>query len=337
MPDPLTIGGVTALLSIFGLKKGADALDDNRTASEIVEEARELHQEAVHRFEFARQQCSQALAELGRRKLRLWDRQLGRFVSLFGSLKNVTIEGGPRVGELNRTIAPEALAEMRAVAIRAGEVMAGGGAALGAGAAAGVAAYGGVMMFGTASTGTAIASLSGVAATNATLAWLGGGSLAAGGAGMAGGALVLGGIVAGPAIALGGILLSAKAQENLARARQLRAEAELAVTEIRNGESALEAIRQLAVRYQAEIDRFEGVVHRCLNGLQDVVVRQGKDYSLLDAKGKQRVRVAVEAVGLLKAMLETPLLQSDGSLDKQADRRLEAGQSARRQLAAGGG
>lgn len=57
-----------------------------------------------------------------------------------------------------------------------------------------------VSAIGTASTGTAIGTLSGVAATNATLAWFGGGALAAGGAGMSGGMLVLGGIVAAPMI-----------------------------------------------------------------------------------------------------------------------------------------
>ncbi|MDP1276864.1 hypothetical protein Q6263_29240, partial [Klebsiella pneumoniae] len=49
-----------------------------------------------------------------------------------------------------------------------------------------------VSAIGTSSTGTAIGTLSGVGATNATLAWFGGGSVAAGGAGMSGGMLVLG-------------------------------------------------------------------------------------------------------------------------------------------------
>ena len=49
----------------------------------------------------------------------------------------------------------------------------------------------GVSAFATASTGSAIAGLSGAAATNATLAWLGGGAIAAGGGGMAAGAVVL--------------------------------------------------------------------------------------------------------------------------------------------------
>lgn len=50
--------------------------------------------------------------------------------------------------------------------------------------------------FGTASTGTAISSLSGAAATNATLAWIGGGTLAAGGGGMSAGTAFL--ALAGP-------------------------------------------------------------------------------------------------------------------------------------------
>ena len=50
--------------------------------------------------------------------------------------------------------------------------------------------------FGTASTGTAISALSGAAATNAALAWLGGGALAVGGSGMAAGQAFL--ALAGP-------------------------------------------------------------------------------------------------------------------------------------------
>jgi hypothetical protein len=47
------------------------------------------------------------------------------------------------------------------------------------------------IFFGTASTGTAVSTLSGAAATNAALAWLGGGTLAAGGGGMAMGSIVV--------------------------------------------------------------------------------------------------------------------------------------------------
>lgn len=69
-----------------------------------------------------------------------------------------------------------------------------------AGGTSAVGAWSLVTLFGSASTGTAIAGLSGVAATNATLAWFGGGALAAGGTGIAGGMTVLGGIVAIPLV-----------------------------------------------------------------------------------------------------------------------------------------
>lgn len=93
-----------------------------------------------------------------------------------------------------------------------------GGAAAGAAFGVGVAALGptaamGIATtFGVASTGTAISALSGAAATNAALAWLGGGTLAAGGGGMAvGNAIIaltgpIGWAIAGAGIVGAGIL-----------------------------------------------------------------------------------------------------------------------------------
>lgn len=72
--------------------------------------------------------------------------------------------------------------------------------------------------------GTAISALSGVAASNATLAFFGGGSLAAGGLGMAGGAAVLGGLVAGPALLVMGVIIGAKGGKNLEEAKTQSAE-----------------------------------------------------------------------------------------------------------------
>lgn len=83
------------------------------------------------------------------------------------------------------------------------EVKAAGQGAAGVGAGVAIvtlgptAAMGIATTFGVASTGTAISALSGAAATNAALAWLGGGALAAGGGGMAAGSAFL--ALAGPA------------------------------------------------------------------------------------------------------------------------------------------
>ncbi|WP_371031217.1 hypothetical protein [Pseudoclavibacter sp. JSM 162008] len=101
---------------------------------------------------------------------------------------------------------------------------AGAGAGITAGAAvasvAPTAAMWVATTFGTASTGTAISTLSGAAASNAALAWLGGGAIAAGGGGTAaGGALLalagpIGWTVAGAALLTSIALFAKKKFEN---------------------------------------------------------------------------------------------------------------------------
>lgn len=105
--------------------------------------------------------------------------------------------------------------------------------------------YGGAAgVFATASTGTAIASLSGAAATNATLAFFGGGSLAAGGLGIAGGTAVLGGLVAGPALAVIGFVVGSKASANLDNAYSNLSKAEEFKEEMNTASSLCIGIRK---------------------------------------------------------------------------------------------
>ena len=82
---------------------------------------------------------------------------------------------------------------------------------------------------GTASTGTAIASLSGAAAENAILAWFGGGSIAAGGGGVALGSAVLSGIVVGPAVFFTGVSLSKAGEKALTQAKEFESKVTLEV------------------------------------------------------------------------------------------------------------
>ncbi|MGF1901118.1 hypothetical protein [Aliivibrio sifiae] len=110
------------------------------------------------------------------------------------------------------------------------------------GGTAAVGAWGLVSIIGSASTGTAIATLSGAAATNATLAWFGGGALAAGGAGMSGGMMVLGGIVAAPMI----FFATKKAYE---KAEQL----EQATQELKEAFPELELLLVSANEQQTEV------------------------------------------------------------------------------------
>lgn len=107
---------------------------------------------------------------------------------------------GENLGE-QRAIIVSALGSMSEATAKAASLgIAGAAAGTAVGGTAAFALFAGVAAFATASTGTAIAGLSGAAATSATLAALGGGSLAAGGMGVAGGTAILASVVAAPAL-----------------------------------------------------------------------------------------------------------------------------------------
>jgi len=88
-----------------------------------------------------------------------------------------------------------------------------------------------VSVLGTASTGTAISGLSGVAATNATAAWFGGGSLAAGGGGMALGAAALTAGAVGPGLLVAGLVMNGRGTVALTKAAEHEALVEMAKAE----------------------------------------------------------------------------------------------------------
>ena len=89
----------------------------------------------------------------------------------------------------------------------------------------------------TASTGAAISGLSGAAATSATLAAIGGGSLAAGGFGIAGGTAMLTGIVALPVIAAVAGAVLASGGRILEKQRSVEAKIEQAETDFEVNEA----------------------------------------------------------------------------------------------------
>lgn len=117
-------------------------------------------------------------------------------------------------------------------------------------------AWGVVSIVGAASTGTAISSLSGVAATNATLAWFGGGSLAAGGAGMAGGFWVLGGIIAAPMMYFVTKNAYKKVEEVKEQKNKLLSEAERLQGMLPNARTQLLEVRKYDAHISATLQKY---------------------------------------------------------------------------------
>jgi hypothetical protein len=112
--------------------------------------------------------------------------------------------------------------------------------------------------FGTASTGTAIGGLTGAAATNATLAWLGGGSIASGGLGMAGGTVVLGGIVLIPLLVIMGVFSHLSANKKIKEIEEATAKALAAIGQYMELTLTLEAVDRRAGEVSRSIRKATG-------------------------------------------------------------------------------
>lgn len=339
MPLPFLLLGAAAALVGVGIKKGADAISDNRRASELQDRAERIFDEAKEALEEAKIETTRTLEQLGELKVQVWGDQLTRFVALMQRVRHVDFHDKRQIDPRLAAWSSRELGEMRQVSLKMSEIAVGGLGALGSGALVGIASYGGAMMLASASTGTAISALSGAAATNATLAWFGGGSLAAGGLGMAGGAAILGGIVAAPVLAVGGIYFAAKARENLAQARKVKAQAEQAAEEMSTATSRVhaigtlaelvgEAVTEAASRLDALLPHLQAAIESCLPRLtfwerlraQLFGWRPNRaDYRRMTLQEQQTVFVTVQMADLLKQLVERPVLTKDGVADEETE------------------
>jgi hypothetical protein len=314
MPLPLLLAGAAILAGGYGVKKGIDAKSDFNKADSLNNQAKSIYNDATSELESAREKAQRSLTQLGKLKFSMYETKLIPFVEAFKQIKNIDFQDQKLKDEFKLAgISSNDLRAIERSALDMQSVVAGGVTALGAGGLAGLAAYGGVGALASTAGGTAIAGLSGVAATNATLAWLGGGALSAGGFGMAGGAAVLGGIVAGPVLAVGGMMLAAKAEEARHNASSNLSKARAAVEEMKTAAVATAAIQKRFNEIVTVLKELNKHFEPLLEGLQRRVAA-GKNYSRYSAVDRTGVMMAAALAKTIKNVLEAPLIDKDGAL-----------------------
>ncbi|MCM2479863.1 hypothetical protein [Serpentinimonas maccroryi] len=324
MPIPLIVGVAAAAAGIYGAVKGVRGAIDHSNAKDINTDARSMVKSACETVEDQRKLTNSILEDYGQRKLRAFNGVIADFIETFERLKNVELSQSPELDKLaagdfsNRT-----LSGLRQNYQALKDAGLGVGAGLGGGAALAFGAYNGTMLLATASTGTAISSLGGVAATNATLAWLGGGSLVAGGYGMAGGVMVLGGIVAGPALAIFGHILGNKGEEALNKARSNMEQARTVCDEAKLTVKKLKAVETVTALANNTFSMVTSQLRRSVTDLKKVIEHEGADFRNYSHESKSVVFRSAKFAQLLKAMIDTPILDHDGSLVLSTEKRVQ--------------
>ncbi|RUM43803.1 MAG: hypothetical protein DSY46_07240 [Hydrogenimonas sp.] len=310
MPLPFLVGAAVVAAGV-GIKKGLDAKEKNERANEIVYDANLAFKKAKERLENERKLLNRYLDDFAKFKLLIFTTQIKNLVSLLKHCKNSV---NSILDHENIIFTEEEVKKLKVSVSNSIEIISGLEKGLQAGVLTAFGAYGSVGVLASASTGTAISTLSGAAATNATLAWLGGGSLAAGGFGMAGGMAVLGGLVAGPAIAITGLIMDSQAEENLTKAYEYESEVEKAIEKI---EYSIEGFRILHKR----IDELGNIINELANRFDNLIVKilntaltkEDEEEYRKCICGSEDIDKLLIIGKNLKMALDIPLLDKDGN------------------------
>ncbi|MBQ6655943.1 MAG: hypothetical protein IJM64_01505 [Ottowia sp.] len=294
---PIVAGVITAGSAAVAGKKGLDAYSNNKKANEIGKRAQQRHEYAIQITKDAREMTNTALQKLGRMKMDIFHDQIAKLVDEIKKRKII----GAKLKDFESCIDDLNLPD-------AGEINSETWAALGSGLLSGAAfgmaarkaAVSGVQRFALASTGTAISSLKGAALQRATLAALGGGSIATGGGGMALGFWAWNGVTIAPALAVTTWKMAAKAEEALTKAREYEAERDKDIAKLvlvrdvfaavrRNVQQAEKVIKSIASDFDRMYEQLQ------INNIED------NFHQLCD-------------VGTaLKKVLDTPIINVDGT------------------------
>lgn len=306
-----------------GLKvvSGVQAYQDRKEAKNIEEKANILQEYLVAENERVRQRSEKILNEFGKCRLNSLKDAVGVFLQYLTFLeKNFKVKEYEILAKAN--ITQVQYQQMSSVEMNAREavatLVAGGSAATAALAGVPSLVTGAVSALATASTGTAISTLSGAAATNATLAWLGGGSLAAGGGGMAAGSAVLAGItgvtVGVFALAAAGIVSSAVYSKKLTAASNYYEKLKQQEAKLKAGWVVIEAINKRALELQSLTSEMTTRAIKQLVYLEPLIY----DFDNNDTyfvETFQKSALLAKSVGELS---QVPILDESGSVNNES-------------------
>lgn len=317
MPLPLIIGGLAAVAGVAGVGSGIHGAAKMKEANDTMKAAERKHKQNIEYFENESEKTNKRMDKLGELELKI----LNDFKDFSDAIEKIQNRlefkeykiGGVALPKYNKE-------ELNKVSVGAGVLLGGiGGAAVGTagGFAAAGATTSAVMALGTASTGTAIASLSGAAATNATLAALGGGAVAAGGGGIALGTSILGAATLGVGLLVGGVIFSATGSKLSDKADEAWEQMEKAEKTINKICEYLLDLRKMAGRYINSLEKVYALYGQNFQKVYNTVYTMGKvDWNEFTEEEKLATQNSVLLVGLLYKMCKVNLVKKAANEDE---------------------
>ena len=309
MPLPLILGVGAAIAGLVGAGSGVHGAAKMKEANDIMKSAENHHRRNIEKFENKSEITNNAMDTLGKLELQI----LKGFDDFSNTIEKIQNRPQFKTYSKDGVTLPEYDKEaLKNVSVGAGVLLGGLGGAAG-GTVGGFAAAGAttsaIMALGTASTGTAIASLSGAAATNATLAAIGGGAIAAGGGGVALGTAILGATTLGVGLLVGGVIFNITGGKLSDKADEAYRQMKKAEDTINKACSYLTELEITAKTYSASLIKVREKYLESYNYISYVVNKLHQvDWNEFNKYERVAMENAVLLVGLLYKMCQVSLV-----------------------------
>lgn len=319
MPLPFIIGGLAVGAGVLGAAGHAAAKDDNEEAQRIAGKAENLYNEAKESLECLQKETEASLIALGNSKEAVLKGSIQQFLQAYDRIKNIELKESSGLNELSDfMIDKQDTLQLREISNIYTSSLLGGAAGAAAGTAIVLAASGTMPLVG-----------AGLSMAGASLA-MGEIGLAAGCAasGLAAGLELAAAPLApilGPVLLFSGFSASMKADENLEKARTMKAEAEAAVEKMKIAETMCTAISDRAKMFDKLLTELNGMFSECTVKLSEMVNQKADkavggviDAGSLTEDELKLVAVTRSFAGAVKAVIDTPILNKDGGLCKES-------------------
>ncbi len=301
---------------------GIHAVEERRKSIHTRDEADRLKKEIEDTNEVLRDDLNEQLESFGRFRLEALSSTVGRFIRCL-EVMNRRAKGKEYEFLTSIDVSLPEIKEMERIDMKTSEAMrtlavGGGFAAIGL-AGTPVLVTAAITQVCVAGTGTAISTLSGAAASNAVLAWLGGGTLAAGGGGVAAGTVILGAITATATVGLAVIAVGTLASQFYTRKNT---EAEAYLAEVQEWANRVQASWTVMVSIKKRVEELYDITERLLEKAEIHMSELEKTASRFDAQNSSHVSTFQQCAIIAKSMSElaqTPVLDNDGNLCEQSE------------------
>lgn len=319
MPLPLILGIAAAVAGTTGVGLGIHGGVKMKQANDKLKEAQKRNNSNNARLERMNQSACRTMDVLGGNEMKVLS-EFQQFSDLFERIKNRPEFADVKIG--NVSIPKFEGEEIKKASVGASVLIGGlSGAALGTagGFAASGATTAAVMALGTASTGTAISALSGAAATNATLAALGGGSLAAGGGGIALGTTILSAATLGVGLLVGGVIFSCTGSKLSSKADEAWEQMISNERKINDICNYLYDLQRTAERYNTTLLRMRSLYSKQLAKMRNIIESYGEkrvNWNNLSIEEQLIIENMVLIVGVLYNMCKVKLVRKSNSSDQ---------------------